>query len=220
VTNKIDAAIAAVTKAVKRLEKADRNSHGNYNFASIDDFLAMTGRLCGDAGLSVLMDEADFEIIPDMFATKQGKVAGLRMKFAITMRCDGEQAGPFHRSILVPANMGSQAFGAAQSYVLKQFLRATFQIPTGDKGEDIDAHDTGKMQQAPRCEMPDQVRSKIVGLCESVGGNQPALICKGYGVDAITDLSPSQAEAVIERLEQKLAEKAKAKTAEQAREAA
>lgn len=148
-TTKLDAAIAKVTAGVKRLAKGERNSHGGYNFAGIDDFLEMTGKLCGDAGLNVLMDEDEFEIIPEFFSTKSGKVAGLRMRFAIWLRCQGEKDGPYRRSIIVPANMGSQAFGAAQSYVEKQFLRATFQIPTGDKGEDLDAHDTGTIQRGP-----------------------------------------------------------------------
>ena len=37
---------------------------------------------------------------------------------------------------MVPAR-GAQAFGAAQSYALKQFMRSLFQIPTGDR-EDAD----------------------------------------------------------------------------------
>jgi hypothetical protein len=37
---------------------------------------------------------------------------------------------------MVPAR-GAQAFGSAQSYALKQFMRSLFQIPTGDK-EDAD----------------------------------------------------------------------------------
>lgn len=146
----VDEAIAAVTKAVKRLEKGERNQHGGYSFAGIDDFLEMTGKLCGAEGLNVLMDELDFEVLDEFFSTKNGKVAGLRMKFALSLSKDGDSKGPYHRSIIVPANMGSQAFGAGQSYVLKQFLRATFQIPTGDKGEDIDAHDTGTMAPAPK----------------------------------------------------------------------
>jgi hypothetical protein len=39
--------------------------------------------------------------------------------------------GPFRRHVDVPRN-GPQAFGAAQSYVLKQFFRAQFQIATGE----------------------------------------------------------------------------------------
>lgn len=141
----VDDAISNVMAAVKRLAKEDRNAHGGYNFAGIDDFLEMTGKLCAAAKLNVMMDEETFEVIPEFFNTKQGKVAALHMRFAITLASGGEEKGPYRRSIMVPANMGSQAFGAGQSYVLKQFLRATFQIPTGDKGEDIDAHDTGTM---------------------------------------------------------------------------
>jgi hypothetical protein len=139
----VDEAIAAVTAGVKRLAKDEKNQHGGYQFAGIDAFLEMTGKLCGEAGLNIIMDEAEFEIIDEFFSTRNGMVAGLRMKFHITLSKEGEQKGPYTRSIIVPANMGAQAFGAAQSYVLKQFERATFQIPTGDKGEDIDAHDTG-----------------------------------------------------------------------------
>lgn len=157
---KLDAAIAAVTAGVKRLEKTERNQHASYNFAGIDDFLEMTGKLCSAAKLNVLMDETDFDVLDEFFATKSGKVAGLKMRFAIFLRCDGEEAGPYHRSIIVPANMGSQAFGAGQSYVLKQFLRATFQIPTGDKGEDIDAHDTGTMQRGDNAITAEQKRKK------------------------------------------------------------
>ncbi len=144
-SGKVDAAIATVTKGVKRLAKEERNPHGGYNFAGIDDFLEMTGKLCGAAGLNVLMDELEMDVLADFFTRKSGKVAGLKMRFAIWLKCEGEKDGPWHRSIIIPADMGSQAFGAAQSYVLKQFLRATFQIPTGDKGEDIDNHDTGTM---------------------------------------------------------------------------
>ena len=37
---------------------------------------------------------------------------------------------------MVRADMGSQAFGAAQSYSLKQFMRSLFQISTGDDESD------------------------------------------------------------------------------------
>ena len=41
---------------------------------------------------------------------------------------------------MVNASMGSQAFGAAQSYTLKQFMRSLFQVATGEKGQDADEH--------------------------------------------------------------------------------
>lgn len=204
--SKIDAAISSVTKAVKRLEKSDRNQHGGYNFAGIDDFLAMTGRLCGEAGLSVIMDEDEFEIIPDFFQTKGGKAAGLRMRFSITLRCDGESAGPFRRSIMVPGNMGSQAFGAAQSYVLKQFLRATFQIPTGEKGDDIDAHYTGEMSAAPAkpavAAITDEQRAVLMGMIENTGADARKF-CNYFRISSVPELAASDFSAAMAMLEKK-----------------
>ena len=210
-TSKIDAAIAKVTSGVKRLGRGDRNAHGGYNFASIDNFLEMTGSLCGDAGLNVIMDETDFEVIPEFFTTSKGKTAGLRIKFAIYLRADGESAGPFHRSIMVPANMGSQAFGAGQSYVLKQFLRATFQIPTGDKGEDIDAHDTGTMRGAANdsgAKIDDGQFAQLTTLAEHSGADLRGF-CTYFKVDAVKDLPASHFTKAKAMLERKLAEKEK-----------
>lgn len=137
--SKVTEAIAAVMSDIKRLAKEDKNQHGGYNFASIDDFLDLTRPLCAKHGLVVLQDEEDFEVLD---AGNNNK--SLRMRFAFTLEAGGESRGPLRRSIMVPAKMGSQAFGAGQSYALKQFLRATFQIATGEK-DDIDHHDTGEL---------------------------------------------------------------------------
>src|SRR3546814_8863152 len=50
---------------------------------------------------------------------------------------------------MVLASMGAQAFGAAQSYALKQFERSLFQIATGD-GEDADHHTQSDLPGARR----------------------------------------------------------------------
>lgn len=207
--SKVDEAIAKVTKAVKRLSKGERNQHGGYNFAGIDDFLEMTGKLCGDAGLNVIMDEEEFEVINEFFATKSGKVAALRMKFAIWLKCEGEKDGPYHRSIMVPSNMGSQAFGAAQSYVLKQFLRATFQIPTGDKSEDIDAHDTGTMQAPPPAAVDrigEDQRTTLMTLANQAGADMKGF-CTYYKIGSLPELPASKYAHAKAMLEKKLAEK-------------
>lgn len=137
--SEITKAITAVMADIKRLGKGERNSHANYNFASIDDFLDLTRPLCATHGLTVLQDEEDCQIVDAGGGNKS-----LFMRFAFTLEAGGESRGPLRRSIMVPAKMGSQAFGAGQSYALKQFLRATFQIATGEK-DDIDHHDTGEL---------------------------------------------------------------------------
>ena len=46
--------LAAISKAmasVKKVVKEGKNAHDGYNFASIDDFLAMVNPICADAGL-------------------------------------------------------------------------------------------------------------------------------------------------------------------------
>lgn len=205
--SKVDEAVAKVTKAVTRLSKGERNQHGGYNFAGIDDFLEMTGKLCGDAGLNVIMDEEEFEVVDEFFATKAGRVAGLRMKFAIWLKCEGEKDGPYHRSIMVPSNMGSQAFGAGQSYVLKQFLRATFQIPTGDKSEDIDAHDTGVMH-APAPDRIDAEQLAVLQTLTSQAGTDLKNLCTFYKIGALPELPASGYEALVKKLKKDVAAKA------------
>jgi len=81
------------------------------------------------------------------------------IRYAFTLQHGEETAGPYRRSIAVNAKMGSQAFGAAQSYALKQFLRSLFQISTGEK-DDIDFHrpeqleDHKPTKRAPKWDTP------------------------------------------------------------------
>lgn len=145
---KVASAISAVMKAVPKLGKDDKNQHGGYNFASIDVFLAVVGRLCADAGLVIAQDEDSFEIVQG--TDKNGKPQPwLRVSYRFTLaHSSGEtwEHSPV-RSIMVLASMGPQAFGAAQSYALKQFERSLFQIATGD-GEDADNHAQSNLPNA------------------------------------------------------------------------
>ena len=139
----IAAAINKVMEGVKRLTKDAENTHGSYKFTSIDDFLDLTRPLCVDAGLIIVQDEVGFEII-------EGKSAWLKLTYTYTINVtSGATYGPLTRSIMVLASMGAQAFGAAQSYSLKQFMRALFQISTGDL-EDADAHQQSQLPKAER----------------------------------------------------------------------
>jgi hypothetical protein len=129
---KVAGAIAAVMTEVPKLQKTEKNSHGNYNFASIDDFLEAVRPLCAKHGLIISQDEESFEMSDGW----------LIVRFAFTLaHSSGETwAHRPRRTIMVSAKMGSQAFGAAQSYCLKQFERSLFQIATGEKGNDADEH--------------------------------------------------------------------------------
>ena len=132
---KLAAAISQVMSGVTTLGKTNKNTHGNYKFAGIADFLEATRPLCAAAGLIVLQDEDGCEIVGD--AAKPW----LKLSYVFRLaHSSGEQwDGSMRRTVMVDARMGAQAFGAAQSYVLKQFMRALFQMATGD-GEDADTH--------------------------------------------------------------------------------
>lgn len=131
----LNAAIAACMAEVQPLAKGETNNHGKYNFASVDDFLNLTRPICAKHGLTIRQDEESCEI----------EGGQLHMRFAFTLHHGDEMAGPYRRSITVNAKMGSQAYGAGQSYALKQYLRSLFQISTGDK-ENIDHYAPSELQ--------------------------------------------------------------------------
>ncbi len=128
-------AINAVMGEVKRLLRSERNREAGYRFASIDDFLAAVNPLCAEAGLIILQDELDARLVNDGGNSLDRSWLWTTFSFTLAHK-SGSIYGPLTRSVMVPAR-GAQAFGSAQSYTLKQFMRSLFQIPTGDK-EDAD----------------------------------------------------------------------------------
>jgi hypothetical protein len=137
----VAAAINAVMVEVKRLDKGAENKHGNYKFTSVDDFLDATRPACAAAGLIIVPDEESVDMVEKW----------LRVKFSFTVaHASGEtwDHSPT-RTVMVNSAMGSQAYGAAQSYALKQFLRALFQISTGD-GEDADTQPNEQLPSSQR----------------------------------------------------------------------
>ena len=128
----VAAAVSNVMADVPKLARGEKNNHGNYKFASIDDFLEAVRPLCARHGLIIVQDEEKFELRDGFLMVK--------FRFTLAHR-DGETwAHRPTRSIIVHAKQGAQAYGAAQSYALKQFKRSLFQIATGEKGEDADTH--------------------------------------------------------------------------------
>lgn len=115
-------------------------------------------------------------------------------------------------SLFVPANKNdAQAFGSALTYARRYALVTAFGVPVED--------DDGKaasvkppVQTDDPARLDDATLTKIIQLCNAVGGDQAGIVCKAYRIDALPDLTPSQAKAVVARLEEKLEEKAKAET--------
>lgn len=138
--DKILPAISKAMGAIKRVGKEGRNEHDKYNFASIDAFLEMANPICAEAGLIFHMQEVGFEEF--MRKGKYGESAWIKVVFEIVvMHTSGQSLPPVKRSVEV-VRSGAQAYGSAQSYCLKQFLRSMLLIPTGDK-DDADFQATG-----------------------------------------------------------------------------
>lgn len=159
---KVAQAVAAVMSKVPRLNKGERNSHGNYNFASIDDFLEAVRPLMAEAGLVTTADEDECEIVEKW----------LKLRFVFYAHCGGESFGPMRRSAMVLSSMGAQALGAAQSYAEKNFLRSLFKIATGEGASlDADSHPQEQLaqprqrQQPPRLKGPIKTRAEVRTAC-------------------------------------------------------
>lgn len=138
---KVATAVNAVMKSMKRLEKGETNKHGGYKFASVDDFYDAVRPLMADAGLIVGSDEEGFEIINTGTAERPSNWLKMSYLFELA-HADGETwAHRPRRTIMVNAAMGSQAFGSAQSYAEKQYLRSLFKMSTGDPDADSNQHE-------------------------------------------------------------------------------
>jgi hypothetical protein len=139
---------------VHKVNKDGRNKHDGYNFASIDDFLALVNPICAANGLVVHMQEGerqDFER-----QGRNGATAWMRQSFDLTLyHVSGQTMPPVTRTVEVLRN-GAQAYGSAQSYALKQFWRCTLLIPTGDKDDaDYQPTDAGTVSNtAPEPRKP------------------------------------------------------------------
>ena len=138
----ISEAIMAVMAGVPKLARSEENTQGKYMFAGIDAFLEAVRPLCVEAGLIISQNEVGFEtlMIPQRAQGLNNEEAAwfkLRYQFCLSHKSGVTWDERPERTIAVRAAMGSQAFGAAQSYALKLFMRSLFQIATGDD-EDID----------------------------------------------------------------------------------
>lgn len=140
-------AIIEIMSKAKQLGFDEKNLHGGYSYASIDKFLASMRPLCAEAGLAILLDEAGHEF------RESGK--GTNYAFldyeVWLVHSSGAMHGPLRRHLALPAT-GPQSFGAAESYVLKRFMRNLFQIPTGEKDGDADALPAGNIPTRPSAE--------------------------------------------------------------------
>jgi len=137
---------AAVTSEIKRLEKTHKNTHGGYQFTSVDDFKDEVRPLMAKNGLDLHVSEDSFAL-STIKTGKDGKdtnVATIRFKFVIE-HVSGERSEPSFFTVCLPYT-GAQTSGAAQSYAIKEGVyKGLFQASSGDVAEEADLHDQSQI---------------------------------------------------------------------------
>jgi len=115
-----------------------RNSQGNYQYASIDAFLAAVRPVMARNNVCLTTEQATTGV--SSYRTSNGEVGLLDSTWEFTLVSAEDEGfiGPFPWRAVAPASMGAQAYGAVQSYAMKNFLRGQFLIATGQAGEDVD----------------------------------------------------------------------------------
>jgi hypothetical protein len=152
-------AIIAVKKQIKQIGVTDSNVHAGYKYVSVDRFYEIIGPMMADAGLAVLVNESESEVRINETTDNKGQLRKTAWLFATYQLTFLHESGamstlPMTHTLALPMS-GPQAYGAAQSYVEKQFLRQVFKVPTGDKDADDlapseDAPGRARAQEAPR----------------------------------------------------------------------
>lgn len=183
-------AVIKVMSGVTKLKKLNDNKFDGYRFASIDDFMEMINPIQSEAGLIIIQMESH----EPKLVEKSGKKGNVLMLWCrhhyYLFSADGKGYGPIARSIMVQAT-GAQAFGSAQSYSLKQFQRALFQIPTGEK-DDPDNAATKDMGSPPTID-PQAIATRV-NRAVSTAKTEKALeeVSKKYSDDLLLVKTASQ----------------------------
>lgn len=173
-------AVAAVMAEVHSLKKDEKNNHGSYNYVSVDSFKNLVRPLMAKHGLSMIMSETAFELVP--IQNKNGVTMNAKITYAFQIRHEsGAEDDPEHATIVLPLT-GAQTAGAAKSYAIKEYLKGRFLVSTGDKdliegGADADAykpqdytapkvtpHDEPQMPSGPELLKRDEARALYTRL--------------------------------------------------------
>jgi len=128
-------AIIQIMKKIETIEKSSYNKYSDYNYASVDAFVEATRPVCAEAGLAVIPME-----IERSFSREDGKnvIAVFTYQFLLIHETGATWTTSLDQRSVRQIWLGAQTSGAAQSYAFKQYLRALFQIATGEPDADAE----------------------------------------------------------------------------------
>jgi hypothetical protein len=134
-------AIVSTRDQIGSLGKSAMNPHGRYKYVSIDTYYEKVGSVAAKHGLSWVVREVDFELLPEV-----GKTGIIQATYSITlMHISGDVVPDFTRITIVHPLQGAQTVGSAMSYLDKVFMRQLFAIATGEKDSDADETDPNEL---------------------------------------------------------------------------
>ncbi len=155
-TTTLATAKADVTSKIKRLTKDHTNSHGGYQFTSVDDFKDEIRPLMAENGITLHVSEEEF-VLSTIKTGKDGKetnIAKIKYRFVL-QHVSGETSEPSFFTVCLPYT-GAQTSGAAQSYAIKEGVyKGMFQASSGDVEEEADLHDQSKLAATERLSKAD-----------------------------------------------------------------
>lgn len=140
----INEALRAVLAEIHRLKKGDKNDHGKYAYVSVDDVKDHVRPILAKHGLHVSVCEVSFDLIG--VESRNGVTSSARICYDITLRHVSGEALPPDRITIVLPYTGAQTAGAARSYAVKEWMKSTLLVSTGEKdaiigGADADAYE-------------------------------------------------------------------------------
>lgn len=182
----IAAAVVEVMSKVGVLKHDEENKHNDYDYASVDAFLARTNPICAAAGLIVLPQQIAVEKEQVQVGDSVRNVMNFSFQMLLVHKSGATWMNPADVRTVRLLWSGAQTSGMAQSYVLKQYMRGLFQIATGDK--DADAEER-LVDQAPDEIAKTHARRKAIGKSLT-----SKLVPLKFGSDEITQLPLDEAE--------------------------
>lgn len=142
-TSPLDVAIANVLRGIHRLKKDDKNQHGGYSYVSVDDVKDLVRPMLASEGLHLHMTEMNYELLS--VQSKSGSVSSAKITYSMVLRHVSGMATEAEIITIVLPYTGAQTAGAARSYAVKEWLKSSMMVSTGEKdqvigGADADAY--------------------------------------------------------------------------------
>lgn len=129
-------AVVAVMRDVQEPQKDGTNNFSNYNYATVDAFLAAMRPVCAKAGLVIYPVEAGQTWEEVIIKDGAIRVSTFTFEFILIHESGVQWQHPYDKRILRLQWAGAQTSGIAKSYAQKQYMRSLFQIATGDPDAD------------------------------------------------------------------------------------